>query len=238
MRWWGAHELDGKVIRSLRRPRGSASVRRRRVFSNPSRPVPNAIRCTRRARDVTPLRVTGGVLAGRRLRVPRRGVRPTADRVRESAFAILGDLSDAMVLDLYAGSGALGIEALSRGARFVVFVEQASASLDVLRRNLADLDLEGRSRVMRGDAVRSIRRLGGEGVRFDLVLADPPYATPIDSMLRELVAAGILSPGGTLVVERGRGHAVTPVEGLALVESREYGDTVLSRLEASIPSGG
>lgn len=187
---------------------------------------------------MTPLRVTGGELSGRRLRVPRRGVRPTADRVRESAFAILGELTDATVLDLYAGSGALGIETLSRGASRVVFVEQARASLEVLEANLADLELGTRSRVIRGGVLRAIRRLGGEGARFDLVLADPPYATPAEPVLQALVAARLLAPGGTLVVERGRGHAVAPVVGLTQVDCRRYGDTVMIRFEASPQPGG
>ena len=165
-------------------------------------------------------------------------MRPTADRVRESLFARLGELTDAGVLDLYAGSGALGIEALSRGAEAVVFVERASACLEVLRRNLADLDLVGRSRVVKGDALRGVRRLGAQGARFDLVLADPPYDAPADDLLEALVGAGILLPGATLVIERRRGHAVAPVDGLALLEHRAYGDTVLTSLTAVTGSGG
>jgi 16S rRNA (guanine966-N2)-methyltransferase len=184
------------------------------------------------------MRVTGGSLGGRRLRVPRRGVRPTADRVRESLFAILGDLSDARVLDLYAGSGALGIEALSRGASFAVFVERALASLDVLQQNLTELDLGEHSRVLRSDVVRGLGRLAKEGERFDLVLADPPYDTPVDPTLSALVASGVLVPGGTLVVERGRGHVVEPIEGLVPVSYREYGDTAMTHFEACGDFGG
>lgn len=187
---------------------------------------------------MTPLRVTGGELGGRHLRVPRHGVRPTSDRVRESGFAILGDLTDMTVLDLYAGSGALGIEALSRGASFAVFVEQSSTSLAALRHNLATLGIEARSRVVRGDALRALRRLGGEGRRFDLVLVDPPYATPVEPVLRALVAYRLVSSGGAVVVERGRGHALSGVEGLRQVEQRAYGDTVLFRLEAISQTGG
>jgi 16S rRNA (guanine(966)-N(2))-methyltransferase RsmD len=152
-------------------------------------------------------------------------------------FAILGDLSEASVLDLYAGSGALGIEALSRGAERVVFVERSVNHLHVLRENLSVLDLTARGRVVRGDALRAIRRLASEGARFDLVLADPPYAEPVEPVLRELVAARILAPGGKLVVERGRGHAVAPMDGLTLVDCREYGDTVMSWLETSDERG-
>ena len=104
------------------------------------------------------MRVTGGELGGRRLRVPASGVRPSADRVRESLFAWLGDLEGVRALDLYAGSGALGIEALSRGAATAVFVDVAAPSLAALRRNLADLGLRERTRVVRGDVVRARRR--------------------------------------------------------------------------------
>lgn len=185
------------------------------------------------------MRVIAGALRGRRFAVPRRGVRPTSDRVRESLFASLGDVSDTVVLDLYAGSGALGIEALSRGAASVVFVEQATSCASVLSRNLEALGLLERSRVLRVDALRGIRMLAREGAGFDLVLADPPYAADaLASLLPELVESGILHTGATLVVERGRRHSVPAVAGLTLVDDREYGDTVLTRLTASAHSGG
>jgi 16S rRNA (guanine966-N2)-methyltransferase len=174
--------------------------------------------------------VIGGALRGRRFSAPRRGVRPTADRVRESLFALLGDVADASTLDLYAGSGALGIEALSRGASDVVFVEQSPASVSVLKRNLAELGLAERSRVLRSDVLRGLGRLEREQARFDLVLADPPYAAGVlDRLLHEIVETGVLLPGGMLVVERGRRHPVPPVPGLRLLEHREYGDTVITR---------
>ncbi|HEX5065291.1 MAG TPA: pantetheine-phosphate adenylyltransferase [Myxococcota bacterium] len=179
------------------------------------------------------MRVTGGELGGRRLRVPASGVRPSADRVRESVFAWLGDLEGVRALDLYAGSGALGIEALSRGAAATVFVDQATASLAALRRNLADLELRTRARVVRGDVVRALRRLARERARFDLVFADPPYASDeaarlfVEPSLRE-----ILAPGGTLVLECGRRHDLPTPEGFAVVEERHYGDTRVVRYVA------
>ncbi len=184
------------------------------------------------------MRVIAGALRGRRLFVPKRGVRPTADRVRESLFASLGDVTGASVLDLFAGSGALGIEALSRGAEFVVFVEKSTPSLAVLSRNLEALELQDRSRVLRRDVVQGLRRLAREGLDFDLVLADPPYASgEAERVLREVAGQGLLRPGGTLVIERGRRHPVRPVAGLALVEQREYGDTVIERLTPVEPGG-
>ena len=124
------------------------------------------------------MRVTGGRLGGRRLLRPPAGVRPTADRVREALFARLGDLEDAAVLDLFAGTGALGIEALSRGACAATFVERTAASASVLGRNLAALGLAEGVRVLREDVGRALRRLGREGVLFAGVRGrgQPDYA--------------------------------------------------------------
>lgn len=179
--------------------------------------------------------MTGGILGGRTLRVPAgRGVRPTTDRVREATFARLGALGGARVLDLYAGTGALGIEALSRGAANVVFVERARASLDALRRNLTTLGLGENVRIVARDVAAAVADLGRAGELFDLVLLDPPYETGEDERtLRAVVAARILAPGALLVVERSRRHALAPISGLALQDERRYGDTIVSRLAAA-----
>lgn len=173
------------------------------------------------------MRVTGGALGGRRLRVPRRGVRPTSDRVRESTFSILGDVTDFGVLDLFAGSGVLGVEALSRGARDAVFVERSPAALEIVRRNLEDLGLAERSRTLRMDASRAVRRLGAEGARLDLVFVDPPYEDDVEPLLRLLASSGILAPQGRVVLERRRGHAVEAVDPWVVVDQRGYGDTLV-----------
>jgi 16S rRNA (guanine966-N2)-methyltransferase len=178
------------------------------------------------------MRVIAGRLGGRRLRPPPdAGVRPTADRVREALFAQLGALEDAHVLDLYAGTGALGIEALSRGASAAVFVERSPASLAVLQDNLGRLGLEAQSRIVRGDALAIVRRLGRAAERFDLVLADPPYALAVGpELLTALLAARIVVPGGTVVIESSRRHPLRPVAGWRVVLERRYGDTVVTRL--------
>jgi len=186
------------------------------------------------------MRVVAGRFGGRRLRPPPdAGVRPTSDRVREALFAQLGVLEDARVLDLYAGTGALGIEALSRGAAQATFVERSAASLAVLRDNLGRLGLEPQSRVMRGDALALVRRrLGRSTERFDLVLADPPYALEVGpAVLAALAAAQIVAPGGTVVIESARRHPVRPVPGWRVVSERRYGDTVVTRLTEE-PGGG
>jgi len=179
------------------------------------------------------VRVTGGRLGGRRLRAAASGTRPTADRVRVALFARLGDLDGARVLDLYAGTGSLGIEALSRGARDVVFIERASRSLAVLRANLVTLGLTTDTRILAGDAVRGVQRLGREAARFDLALLDPPYAAgEVGRALEALVAARVLAVGAAVVVESGRRHPVPIVEGLARIDERRYGDTLITRLAA------
>jgi 16S rRNA (guanine966-N2)-methyltransferase len=176
-------------------------------------------------------RLIAGTAGGRRLRVPPAGVRPTGDRAREGLFNSLGSLLDvdgARVLDLYAGSGALGLEALSRGAAEVVLVESAPRVLPVLRANLAAVGLPG-GRVVAGSVPTVVR--GPAPARFDLVLADPPYATPADDVvdvLRALVAGGWLASGAVVVVERSSRESPwewpTPLAGL---RDRRYGEAVL-----------
>ncbi|MGQ9779151.1 MAG: 16S rRNA (guanine(966)-N(2))-methyltransferase RsmD [Bacillota bacterium] len=126
------------------------------------------------------MRIVAGRFRGRRLQGPRHpGLRPTAEKVRKAVFDILGPrVAGAVVLDLFAGAGGLGLEALSRGAKQVIFVERDRRALDLLRRNLRELGLaEGEEvRVVAGDVRMVLSRLAGAGERFDLVLADPPYA--------------------------------------------------------------
>lgn len=194
-----------------------------------ARETPEGGASHRRARGGQPLRVTGGRLGGRRIRVPPAGVRPTADRVREALFARLGALEGCRALDLYAGSGALGIEALSRGAASAVFVEQSAGGIAVLRANLGSLALDAVARVERADVATALRRLGRAGQHFDLVLLDPPYAESqeLERALRALVTSGILAPGAIVVAETTRRHPLPPIEGLEALDARRYGDTVI-----------
>jgi 16S rRNA (guanine966-N2)-methyltransferase len=176
-------------------------------------------------------RLISGVAGGRRLKVPRTGVRPTGDRAREALFNSLKSLLDlrgASVLDLYAGSGALGLEALSRGATTVVFVESAPGVLPVLKQNLAAVDLPG-GRVVAGSVPTVVG--GAPPAAFELVLADPPYATPVDeviSVLERLSQNGWLAPGAVVVVERSSRDEPfewpTPLVGL---RDRRYGEALL-----------
>lgn len=175
------------------------------------------------------VRVTGGDLAGRRLQRPPPGVRPSGDRLRESLFARLASCEGLRVLDLYAGTGTLGIEALSRGATRVVFVEWAAPSLAALRANLQALDLEGRTRVVGGEVKVALRRLGRASQQFDLVLLDPPYsAEAAEPALRGLLEAALLSAQSVVILERSRHHPVAEIRGLVRGDEQRYGDSVIS----------
>lgn len=169
------------------------------------------------------MRVIAGELGGRRL-VSARGAatRPTADRVREALFSMLGDVGGLAVLDLFAGSGALGIEALSRGAGHATFVERSKPALDALRSNLEALGLAGRTRVVASDALAALRA----GGTYDLVFLDPPYAMAAalaPTLSRDLPA--VLAPAARVVSESDRRSPLTLA--LDLVRERRYGDTMI-----------
>jgi len=170
--------------------------------------------------------VIAGRYGGRRLRAPRGdATRPTADRVREALFSILGDrVEDALVLDLFAGSGALGLEALSRGARSAIFVDSAPAALAALRANVAALDADGE--VVRADAVRWLRAASGRSRQYDLVFLDPPYGRA-EALGAELSAAlpAVLAAGALVVSESDRR---APLElTMPITDERRYGDTLI-----------
>lgn len=172
-----------------------------------------------------------GIYRGRKLVSPPDGVRPTSDRVRESLFGRLGDLDGAEVLDLYAGTGALGLESLSRGAESVVSVDQASGAIATIRKNAGRLGLKDEIRSIRAPVNRAIRRLQTEGCRFDLVFLDPPYAqiASVSETLRLILECRILNPGAPVVVEGPRNSPLElPVEGFEAEESRTYGDTMVT----------
>lgn len=180
-------------------------------------------------------RIIGGVAGGRRIAVPPRGTRPTTDRVRESLFNILTsrrDLAGLAVLDLYAGSGALGLEALSRGAASALFVESDPRTAAVIARNIEALGLPGAT-VRRG-AVASVLA-GGTPSPVDLVLADPPYdidAAELGTVLAALTTHGWVREGTVAAVERpASGAPLTWPSGWSVWPGRVYGDTRLELAE-------
>jgi 16S rRNA (guanine966-N2)-methyltransferase len=176
------------------------------------------------------MRLTGGHDRGRRLIAPRGGeTRPTAAKVREAIFNILGPPPEGSVLDLYAGTGALGLEALSRGATQVVFVEREPAPLSALRRNIKELGFDDRATILASDVRSGLRRLAGKGNRFSWIVLDPPYAKETDGVLAELSGSDLLATCAVVVLEHDRRHRPPEsVGGLFLTDRREYGDTELS----------
>lgn len=169
------------------------------------------------------MRVIAGQFGGRRLVAPKgAATRPTADRVREALFSVLGDVAGLAVLDLFAGSGALGIEAVSRGAAGVVFVERAKSALQALEANLGALEID--ADVHRGDARAFIRNALQAGHTYDLVFLDPPYRDA-ERLGRELDLGSVIAPGGRLVTESDR-RAPLAID-LPLSFERRYGDTLI-----------
>jgi len=176
------------------------------------------------------MRVIAGSCRGVPLVAPRdRGTRPITDRVKETLFAILGErVPDARVLDLYAGSGAIGIEALSRGATSADFVEHARGALDALRANLARTRLEAGARVHATDVARFLGAPAGGP--WDLAILDPPYeARAIVAPLVALVPH--LAPRATVVVKHFWRTEIPPVDRLAITRQRRFGETMLTYLQ-------
>ena len=187
------------------------------------------------------MRITGGMYRSRALRAVRgQSTRPTSDRVREALFGILasaGALEGARVLDLYAGTGALALEALSRGAESAILVESAREAVAVIRANIEALGVARQASLVAGDVHRAIARLVGAGP-FDLVLADPPWAL-VESgepsrALAELAAAGALGPSAWVVLEHGARTQAPHVAPLSPLETRRYGDTALTFYKTGI----
>lgn len=180
------------------------------------------------------MRVIAGVARGRKLAAPQHGnTRPTPDRVREALFSALAPaLLAARVLDVFAGSGALGIEALSRGARAATFVEHDKPTAALLRRNLTVLPpgLQQQARIVVDDATRALVQLAGENEPFDLIFADPPYAADAyDAVLCAVASPKLLAPSGTVVLEHPRTRPPPePAADLVLARSRAYGSVCIT----------
>jgi 16S rRNA (guanine966-N2)-methyltransferase len=184
------------------------------------------------------MRVIGGELRGRRIAsVPGRETRPSADRLREAVFNILsGHVAAARVLDLFAGTGALGIEALSRGASQAIFIDSARHALAVIAGNLQRLGLDSRARVVRADLRQRLPPLAAAAAPYDLVFMDPPYARQlIQPALGHLRSSGCLGPQARIIVEH------SPAEELAdeapwyrRVDRRRYGNSLVSFLDVMV----
>lgn len=187
------------------------------------------------------MRIIGGSARGRRLLTPRHArVRPTADRVKEALFNIIaarfGPVEGCRVLDLFAGTGNLGIESLSRGAAAAVFVDQHRESVALIRRNLELTGFSARALLVEMGVSSAIAALGRKAEAFDLVFLDPPYGTGLAGSTLGLLAASPLIQGGSLVVAEFSQREVVPESfgELKEVDRRTYGDTVLAFY---VPSG-
>jgi 16S rRNA (guanine966-N2)-methyltransferase len=172
------------------------------------------------------MRVIAGKAKGRRLKAPTTGTRPMTDSMRESVFSALGAIEGLEVLDLYAGSGSLGLEALSRGASSALFVESGREAILKLRQNIEETGLGDRARVEWGDVAAILER--SAEVRVDLIFVDPPYSMPASSAranLEAIVTGGFLSDEGRVVVHRPAKDSTLQPLGLEVIWERTYGQS-------------
>lgn len=179
------------------------------------------------------MRVIAGALRGKKLSQPSgRDIRPTSDKMRESVFNILGRrVQGARVLDLFAGTGALGIEALSRGAAFAVFLDHSGPAVRLIEKNLTLCGLSDRARIFKWDISRTLYGLRSAG-GFDLVFLDPPYGKDLLPLaIRHLEKARVLEKNAILVAEHGLDESPAPPSAFVLFDQRRYGKSLVSFLE-------
>lgn len=180
------------------------------------------------------MRITGGQMRGRILAGPKDArIRPTSDQVKEAIFNIIGhDLSGFLVLDLFAGSGSLGLEALSRGSSRVVFVDKAKQSVDLIKKNLAICGFESAGIVLKRDLLKGLSGITLPGKKaFDLVFLDPPYGKNlVQFILKELAKGEILAPMAQIVAESSKNDRTPSYPGghVEMKKNRIYGDTKIS----------
>lgn len=180
------------------------------------------------------MRIIAGRARGIKLYAPRgRRIRPTADRVKESIFSILGEpWAGIRVLDLFSGTGSLGLEAISRGAKEAVFVEHSKTALDLLRRNIALCGFEHEAVVLPVSVSRGLAILGQREESFPVIFVDPPYGRGwVEKTIRQILAHGVLAEDGTVVLEHTLDESPSRVEGpLTTLRQERYGETAVSFL--------
>jgi len=183
------------------------------------------------------LRVIAGEAKGRRLKAPKgHATRPTSDRTKEALFNIIGGrIINAKFLDLYAGTGAIGIEAISRGAEWLVLVENNPRAVRVIMENLQLTGLADRAEIMSQEAHRAVKMLSARDKKFDIIFMDPPYMKGfIERGLAEISEGKLLAPGGLIITESSKLDVLPEEVGnLRLVRKEKYGDTVLSFYQES-----
>ncbi len=181
------------------------------------------------------MRIIGGEARGRIIRLPGGcRIRPTADRVKEALFNILGPVEGKSFIDVFAGCGNVGLEALSRGACRSVFVEKDLRLIEAIRENLRLLGFEGRAEMIAADAEKGMRRLGKKGERFDILFADPPYEEGfLTEIMNYLEGAELLTENGIIILQHSLREPLrqSVTQPLAVSDQRRYGDTLLSFLK-------
>lgn len=184
------------------------------------------------------MRIIAGQYRGRKLRAPRgHRIRPTSDRLRESIFNIIGPaIHGHQIVDIFAGTGAMGIEALSRGADHVVFIDKHPLALECVRTNIAPLGRPDQWDILRWDAGSNLRCLTALNMRFGYAFIDPPYNKGLlTRTLDNLLARGVMLPGGLIVLEHHYREAVEPVDKRAvLADQRRYGKTLVTFLRIMV----
>lgn len=177
------------------------------------------------------MRVISGSARGLKLNTPvDYDIRPTTDRVKESMFNIIAPyIYDAVVLDLFSGSGALGIEALSRGAKEAYFCDKDPKSISVTKSNIAKAKLEDRSTVIVGDYIKGIKNFSDRNLKADLIFIDPPYYEGLfEEVLGSIISNGILAKDGILLVEHDYNTSINHVDGLKVQKEKKYGKTAVT----------
>lgn len=171
------------------------------------------------------MRVISGQARGLKLKAPEGlETRPTTDRIKESLFNIItGDIYEADFLDLFSGSGGIGIEALSRGAKAAVFVDESRKSLDAIRYNLSRTPFLSKAEVIKGNAVSVIRSLGMQGRQFDIIFMDPPYSMGlVEASLAAIQGCGILKEDGFIIAEQAVSEPVPDIAELEVYRIKDY----------------
>jgi 16S rRNA (guanine(966)-N(2))-methyltransferase RsmD len=188
------------------------------------------------------MRIISGKAKGKKLYSPKgKGIRPTADRVKESVFNVLGERWQGIrVLDLFSGTGSLGLEAISRGAEQVVFVEKSKNALNVLRKNISLCGFDSHAVVMAMSVSRSLSLIGRKGESFQVIFADPPYRRGwVEKTVEEILGHGILSEDGMVVIEHAPSESPGTGNGrVVILKQKKYGDTAISFLgfsDAQLP---
>ena len=173
------------------------------------------------------MKIISGTLKGRNIEGYNiEGTRPTMDRVKESLFGMIQDyIKDSTVLDLFAGSGNLGVEAISHGAKIAYFIDNNPEVIKVLNKNIANLDIQSKSRVILSDWKKALNTFATQNIKFDLIFIDPPYAYDVyEKILNKVSTLNLLSDNGLIIMEHSNLHLPTTYENLTLYKERNYGN--------------